>query len=251
MPLRHLRVLIFAVALSASVVLAGVFDLPKPAPPDRYGTVLIDRLAASGESKAVVFSHWRHRARYSCRVCHFELDFQLEVNATEITEEDNRNGLFCGACHNGREAFSVNEAARCASCHIGKIESEKSEFKKFSKGLPESPYGNQIDWVQAEGILEPRYSLFRDEQPMSFGKELLLEAQWFNIPPAVFSHDVHGRFLDCANCHPDVFNIKQKTTEHFEMRFILEKAFCGACHLSIAFPLDDCMRCHPGMRSNK
>ena len=251
MPHPPIRAAMFIAALGASVVLAGVFDLPKPAPPDRYGTVLIDRLAASGASKAVAFSHWRHRARYSCRVCHYELEFQLEVNTTEITEEDNRNGLFCGACHDGREVFSVKDEASCDRCHTGKIESEKSGFKQFSKGLPKAPYGNEIDWVKAQEILKPRFAIFQDEKPMSFDKELLLQARWFNIPPAVFPHDVHGQFLDCANCHPDVFNIKQKTTEHFEMRFILEKAFCGACHLSIAFPLDDCMRCHPGMRGNK
>lgn len=248
---RLLRAVVTVASLGASMVFAGVFDLPKPAPPDRYGTVLIDRLAAAGNSKAVVFSHWRHRARYSCRVCHFELDFQLEVNATEITEEDNRNGLYCGACHDGREAFSVADDAQCARCHTGKIVSDKAAFKKFAKGLPESRYGNQIDWVRASEVLDPKYSLQREEEPLTFDKELSLDARWFNIPPAVFSHEIHGRFLDCANCHPDVFNIKQKTTEHFEMRFILEKAFCGACHLSTAFPLDDCMRCHPGMRANK
>ena len=53
-----------------------------------------------------------------------------------------------------------------------------------------------------------------------------------------------------TNCHPDVFNIKKKTTEHFEMRFILEGRFCGACHLTVAFPLNDCMRCHPAMHRN-
>ena len=105
--------------------------------------------------------------------------------------------------------------------------------------------------MRASEVLDPKYSLQREEEPLTFDKELSLDARWFNIPPAVFSHEIHGRFLDCANCHPDVFNIKQKTTEHFEMRFILEKAFCGACHLSTAFPLDDCMRCHPGMRANK
>jgi len=31
------------------------------------------------------------------------------------------------------------------------------------------------------------------------------------------------------------------------MQYILETKFCGACHLTVAFPLDDCLRCHPGM----
>lgn len=244
----------FALAVLCVVVVplavAGVFDLPKPAPPDRFGTVLINRQASGGTCQAVAFSHWRHRARYSCRVCHYELEFQLLTNETEITEEDNRNGLYCGACHDGGEAFSVRDEAMCKRCHTGSIKSEKSDFKEFVKKLPRAPYGNEIDWVAAETILKPRYSWFKDEQPMDFDKDLEMQAAWFNIPPAVFSHKVHQRLLDCANCHPDVFNIKQQTTEHFEMRFILDRKFCGACHLTVAFPLDDCMRCHPKMKSN-
>jgi c(7)-type cytochrome triheme protein len=243
--------LIITIILGATASFAGIFDLPKPAPPDRYGTILIDRAAASGPSKAVVFSHWRHRARYSCRVCHFELGFELQVNASEITEADNRHGLFCGACHDGTEAFPVTDKAQCSRCHAGKIHSEKKAFKNFSENLPKAAYGNEVDWVQAKEILKPRFALSEEEKSLDFDKELLLQARWFNIPPAVFPHTVHAQFLDCANCHPDVFNIKQKTTEHFEMRFILEGKFCGACHLNVAFPLDDCMRCHPGMRKNQ
>ena len=239
-----------AAMLTAAVAAAGVFDLPKPAPPDRYGTVLIDRAASSGRSKAVAFSHWRHRARFSCRVCHFELGFEMTTDATDITEEDNRNGLFCGACHDGETAFTVTDDASCARCHTGKIVKDKKAFQAFAEDLPDAPFGNEIDWVAARKTLSPRYALLGDDRPMDFDKDLELQANWFNIPPAVFSHRVHAEVLDCANCHPDVFNIKKKTTKHFEMRFILDGKFCGACHLTVAFPLDDCMRCHPGMRGN-
>jgi c(7)-type cytochrome triheme protein len=245
-----LSALSLAAGLVAIVALAGVFKLPEPVPPDRYGTVLIDRQASTGACEPVVFSHWRHRARFSCRVCHYELGFELLTNSTEITEADNRHGLFCGACHDGGEAFSVTDNARCKTCHAGTIKSKKIEFKTFSKKLPKASYGNKVDWVQAQEKLKPRYSFFKNEKPMDFDKELLLQADWTNVPAVVFSHDVHGQFLDCANCHPDVFNIKKKTTEHFDMRFILEKKFCGACHLTVAFPLDNCRRCHPKMHRN-
>ena len=238
-----------AASLTISTVLAGVFDLPKLPPPDRYGTVVIDRLSTANNVKPVVFSHWRHRARYSCRVCHFELGFEFETNATEITEKDNRHGLFCGACHNGKEAFA-HEERTCERCHAGKVRSEKKAFHEFRRRLPDAPFGNEIDWMAAQGDLEPRYAFFKDEKPLDYTTELQLEAEWFNIPPAVFPHGAHVQLLDCANCHPDVFNIKKKTTEHFEMRFILEGRFCGACHLTVAFPLNDCMRCHPAMHRN-
>ncbi len=166
------RIILVMVALGASAALAGVFDLPKPQPPDRYGTILIDRAATEGPSKAVAFSHWRHRARYSCRVCHYELGFEFEKNASEITEADNKHGLFCGACHDGTEAFPVTDTAQCDRCHTGKIRSEKAAFKKFSSDLPKAPYGNEVDWVQAQEVLKPRFSLSEGDAPLDFEKEV-------------------------------------------------------------------------------
>ncbi len=87
-----------------------------------------------------------------------------------------------------------------------------------------------------------------DDFLMPFAKRLKLEARWAMIPAAYFPHAEHQQWLDCANCHPDVFNIKKKTTEHFEMQYILEGKFCGLCHLRVAFPLNECKRCHPDMR---
>ena len=249
--MRVLQAAALATGLAATAAAAGgIFNLPESAPPDRFGTVLINRQASTGACEPVVFSHWRHRAKFSCRVCHYELEFQLLTNATEITEADNRHGLFCGACHDGGEAFSVTDEARCKTCHAGKINAEKKAFKAFSKKLPKAPYGNEVDWVQALEILKPRYALYKDEKPMHFDKDLVLRTDWNHVPQAVFPHPVHAQFLDCANCHPDVFNIKKNTTKNFGMRFILERKFCGACHLTVAFPLDDCIRCHTGMHRN-
>jgi c(7)-type cytochrome triheme protein len=85
----------------------------------------------------------------------------------------------------------------------------------------------------------------KPSEDISFDKELILESEWHNIPNAVFPHKAHTAWLDCNNCHPDPFNIKKKTTKHFEMRFILEGQFCGVCHMTVAFPMQDCKRCHP------
>lgn len=32
------------------------------------------------------------------------------------------------------------------------------------------------------------------------------------------------------------------------MNNILKGEFCGVCHLSVAFPVNDCARCHPGLK---
>jgi c(7)-type cytochrome triheme protein len=31
------------------------------------------------------------------------------------------------------------------------------------------------------------------------------------------------------------------------MTAMLKGEYCGACHLTVAFPLHNCKRCHPGM----
>jgi len=100
-----------------------------------------------------------------------------------------------------------------------------------------------------EGLIKPRQSMLDAQYaPIAFDKNLSLEAKWRYVPPAIFPHDAHKQWLDCSNCHPDIFNVKKKTTEHFEMKYILESKFCGVCHLKVAFPLNDCKRCHPAMK---
>ncbi len=52
----------------------------------------------------------------------------------------------------------------------------------------------------------------------------------------------------CTSCHPELFNIKKKTTESLRMSNMIKGESCGVCHLFVAFPLDDCKKCHPNMR---
>jgi len=235
--------------LSESVFGGNKFDLwPLPSP-EEYGNIIIDRTSRQNNVKPVTFSHWLHRTRHTCRVCHFELGFEFNVSSTEITEEDNKNGLFCGACHNGKIAFGHTEG-NCEKCHNNDISYGSEKFPELRSRLPKAKYGNEIDWSKAlkDGAIKPKYSIYKDEKPLDFDKLLELRAEWGGISPAVFPHAAHVQWLDCANCHPDIFNIKKKTTKHFEMKYILDKKFCGVCHLSVALPIDNCKGCHPKMR---
>src|SRR6266540_4287568 len=78
--------------------------LPQVPSPSRFGNLLIDRTSSVNKIKAVTFSHWLHRTRFTCRVCHGELDFAMKVNGTTISEAANQSGKFCGAagCHDGK-----------------------------------------------------------------------------------------------------------------------------------------------------
>lgn len=247
MKMRSILLLMIFFSLASQ---AGAnFVLPFPPPREQFGNIIIDRTSSQNGQQPVGFSHWLHRTRYTCRVCHGELDFLMKANSTEITERGNRTGKFCGACHNGKIAFRTN--GNCEKCHNGDIGYSTSRFEAFllNNSMPMTATGNGVDWSEGirRGSIKPLTYLKKKSKDMSFDRELSLEAEMAIIPPAVFPHKAHNAWLDCDNCHPDLFNIQKKGT-HFSMSEILKGNYCGVCHLSVAFPMDECRRCHPAMR---
>jgi c(7)-type cytochrome triheme protein len=67
------------------------------------------------------------------------------------------------------------------------------------------------------------------------------------MPNILFSHEKHTVWSGCELCHPQIFCIR-RCAAVYDMQDIFEGRFCGACHMRVAFPLDDCKRCHPDMK---
>jgi len=240
------------IALSAMLLIPGLvlakWDFPEPPPADEYGNLLIDRTSTANNVLPVTFSHWSHRRYYTCRVCHSELQFAFKTNVTPITEGLNREGQYCGACHNGKIAFGPTKS-NCKKCHNGNRRYGSDKFFQLSY-LPVTNFGNEIDWVAAlqRKLIRPTTHLNPElAREIKFDKTLLLESKWAMVTPAVFSHTLHLQWLSCDNCHPEIFNIQKKTTEDFDMARNVKGEFCGACHMTVAFPMTDCERCHPGL----
>jgi len=82
-----------------------------------YADVVLNRNSEKEGVRPVVYPHWFHRIRFQCRVCHHELGFEMRVGANNVTMEGIIDGKFCGACHNGEIAWSVDN---CDFCHTGK-----------------------------------------------------------------------------------------------------------------------------------
>ena len=82
-----------------------------------YADVVMNRFSEKGGVRPVVFSHWFHRVRFRCNVCHSELGFKMRVGANEVTMADITNGKFCGMCHNNQIAWGADQ---CDLCHSGK-----------------------------------------------------------------------------------------------------------------------------------
>jgi len=244
-------ILVFIAAFPA---VGAYFNLPPLPAPDKYGDIVMDRTATTHGQKAVVFSHWSHRSRFTCRVCHFELNFDFVAGQADVTKDDLQGRDFCGACHDGDRAFGITKK-NCSRCHTGTSIDRSEQFAALADKLSRLPYreyGNRINWVMAQqqGLIKPKYSIFQpEEKPLPFSRSLVLNAEWNWVPPAIFNHATHTAWLDCANCHPQIFNVKKKTTRHFRMEYILKKKFCGVCHFAVTLPVDDCVTCHPDMRN--
>lgn len=245
-----LACLLGGVFLLAAVTAWGNYILPPTGPRQQYGNVVIDRASTRAGAKPVTFSHWTHRKNYNCGVCHSELDFDMQTGSSPIAESGHDSVRYCGACHNGTIAF--DDQGHCSACHVDRGHYDKAEFPEFwRKNYPGDMYGNGVNWVRAlrKGVIKPAAKLHYESGDLPFDKELTLQADLCRISPAIFPHKVHVEWMDCNTCHPDVFQIKKKTTEHFSMARILKGEFCGACHLTVSFPIHDCVKCHPDMKS--
>lgn len=82
-----------------------------------YGDVVINNYSDPAGMRPVVFPHWFHRVRFRCKVCHADLGFQFKAGGNQINMLKIIDGQFCGACHNGELAWSVEN---CNLCHSGK-----------------------------------------------------------------------------------------------------------------------------------
>ena len=102
----------FAPLLALALLLA----VATPAPAE-YGDVVINNYSDAAGMRPVVFPHWFHRVRFRCKVCHADLGFQFKAGGNQINMLKIIDGQFCGACHNGEIAWSVEN---CNLCHSGR-----------------------------------------------------------------------------------------------------------------------------------
>jgi len=123
------------------------------------------------------------------------------------------------------------------------------EALELSK-VPMDQYG-LVDWARAirEGYITPRHSLdpAKQDKPddKPFGLALLIPTKSESMPDVIFPHDIHTMWLTCNNCHPEIFAMNGRLNNKvMTMPKIAAGDYCGRCHQRVAFPLEDCQRCH-------
>ena len=228
--------------------------IPPNGPFWKYGNVEMHSKTRKVGMAPVVFAHWSHRARYTCRVCHQQLGFSMRAGDTGITRSQYLAGKYCGACHNGTIAFGVAEGPnpQCKKCHMENTKALQREFALFTETLPMAPFGNGIDWTAAlnDGRIRPTNVVSASDASLQLPDKLRTPLKLGTASPRSdvgFSHQDHFVELDCSSCHPDVFSIKRKSTVDFTMESNLFAHYCGVCHMQVAFPMNDCRRCHKSM----
>ena len=104
----------FPIALAAAT---AALLLAVPASRAEYGDVVINNFSDAAGMRPVVFPHWFHRVRFRCKVCHADLGFKFQAGGNQINMVKIIDGEYCGACHNGEIAWSVEN---CNLCHSAK-----------------------------------------------------------------------------------------------------------------------------------
>lgn len=229
---------------AALTLVATAFAIEGPV--HEYGRVVFQK---SRTTPPVVFDHFRHRARYTCRLCHVDVGFAMTAGATGVTAATNRKGFHCGACHDGKTAFPACAAGEvkdgCRRCH-GREDDAAKAYGALD--LPRGAFGD-FDWQRAEeegkvhpvdavaGVSIPRRALRmdRDVEIQSLGS-------W--MTDVRFSHKKHAVWNGCEVCHPEIFPRTKAGEARFTMFDIAEGQSCGACHGKVAFALAYCDRCH-------
>lgn len=105
--MRPVQRVLLVIAIASSSALAWA----------EYADIILNNRAETEGVAPVIFPHWFHRIRFQCSVCHVELDIEMRAGANDMSMQRIIDGDYCGACHDGETAWSVDN---CDLCHSGK-----------------------------------------------------------------------------------------------------------------------------------
>lgn len=259
-----------------------------------YGDIIVDRhkeVMTKVGIKPVVFSHWFHRIRYKCKVCHENI-FIMKKGANDITMASIMKGEFCGKCHDGKVAWDL---IYCDRCHSFKPEDQKEvQAAPVSDGARSQVYldtsgklagtgdsgqfageiykiglgwhPKALDFPEAP---KDRYSLTNWAEMLK--RELItpkesLDPKEKGTPPfdleivmPAKTGLIEGAYFPHTT-HTLWLSCENCHTKLFlpvaginnlTMSEIVKGNACGACHGKVSFPLNDCMRCHQTRQEQK
>ncbi len=215
----------------------------------------------------VLYPHWLHRILYECKVCH-ERIFKMQRWEGSFSHRSMEQGALCGVCHNGVEAFAVEDRSSCTRCHIaGSPDAEhlhhpekvrQSAIREMAERVgarwrPENlPDGRLpldrfrfIDWMKLKenDVFAPVASLEADGAEEIRDNRILFASRSGFVDDVIFDHRIHSDWIQCASCHPAIFK-EELGGNRMKMIDMSKGRYCGRCHGRVSFTFADCLRCH-------
>jgi len=185
----------------------------------------------------------------------------MQANATGIDGKTNAQGFYCGVCHDGKRQFEgvtmfracapdrvANTDAACSHCHASRKTKHKYSYARFTAKLPKADFG--VDWIASEkselvkpiDVLEG-VSIPRERIKNRADVAVRPQVEWFT--DIHFSHELHSKWNGCELCHPEIFPTQKNGPGNITMYQVAKGRYCGACHVKVAFPVNECNHCHP------
>jgi len=141
----------------------------------------------------VAFSHDNHLEAVgsNCETCHNKIFHLVPQKNPTSTMADMRKGKSCGACHNGKEAFSVDKD--CTTCHAG-------DLKWANEDAGETRFSHSAHLAMDLGCGECHPDLFTARyQGQQMTMDAMNEGKYCGA-----CHDGETAFSvaeDCESCH--------------------------------------------------
>lgn len=189
-----------------------------------------------------------------CENCHYYPMEQLDAEAAPPPEETSpANLLFAG--RSGKMAGKGDRRKPSGSAFKWGGGWQPRAFSMA--GLPKDKYG-LVDWIKItkngmllpKGSIDPENPLYESPIHYEFNpdgdediEDMVIKVKSKSIAEVLFPHTLHTWWLNCKSCHPHRF-VRTAGDTKMTMREMAKGKYCGECHGKVAFPLEDCEKCH-------
>jgi c(7)-type cytochrome triheme protein len=217
----------------------------------------------------VVFNHTEHfkkeGIKNNCKACHNAIfNLRAKVRA-RFTMADMEKGKSCGACHNGKRAFGLDD---CIQCHkVGNVTIKVKEtgpvtfsHKKHLGAYPcaachpkiyDMASKKPVTMAQMEkgkscGFCHNSKEAFKTEECAKCHPVKDVDFKLKDSGDVKFSHEFHTGMYKCGDCHVKLY-LPSAKNKRMTMEEMEAAKSCGACHLDgkEAFTVkENCDRCH-------
>ena len=143
------NLLLIAVAIAAIGILTMHYATNADA---EYGDVVMNQYSDEAGMRPVVFPHWFHRIRFKCKVCHGDLGFEFQAGGNDINMLKIIDGQYCGACHDGNVAWSIEN---CDLCHSGIPQTPTHVHNSTAQMLATTPPAEESGGDEPDASVSP------------------------------------------------------------------------------------------------